>query len=114
MNLTIASREAQGITILDLSGRLVMGQECNSLREQVTQLLGAKKSAILLNLGGLTYVDSSGIGILVESVINTAKEGGRLKLVNLPRLLHNTLMVHRLLAAFEVFDQEEEALASFA
>ena len=114
MNLTIASREAQGVTILDLSGRLVMGQECNSLREQVTQLLAAKKSAILLNLGGLTYVDSSGIGILVESVINTAKEGGRLKLVNLPRLLHNTLMVHRLLAAFEVFDQEEEALASFA
>ncbi len=113
MNLTIASREAQGVTILDLSGRLVMGQECNSLREQVTQLLGAKKSAILLNLGGLTYVDSSGIGILVESVINTAKEGGRLKLVNLPRLLHNTLMVHRLLSAFEEFDQEEEALASF-
>ena len=56
MNLTIASREAQGVTILDLSGRLVMGQECNSLREQVTQLLGATKRAILLNLGGLTYV----------------------------------------------------------
>lgn len=114
MKLTIASREAQGVTILDLSGRLVMGEECNSLREQVAQLLAANKGAILLNLGAVTYVDSSGIGILVEAVINTAKKSGRLKLVNLPRLLHNTLVVHRLLSAFEVFEKEEEALASFA
>ena len=113
MQLTISLREVRGVNVLDLSGRLVLGQECNSLRQQIKDLLDAGKKKILLNLAGLTRVDSSGIGILVEAVVLTAKEGGQFKLVNLPRMVHNTLVVHRLLPAFEVFEREDDALAAF-
>lgn len=113
MKLTMNTREAQGVTVLDLGGKLVLGEECNRLRQQVADLLVAGKKQILLNMGDVTHTDSSGIGILVEAVVLTAKENGRLKLVNLPRVLRNTLSIHRLLPAFEVFGNEEEALASF-
>lgn len=113
MNLTINRRESQDVALLDLSGKLVTGQECDALREHLKQLLAANKKKILLNLGDVTRTDSTGIGTLVEAVVLTAKEGGRLKLVNLPRLLHNTLGIYKLLPAFEVHDSEEEALASF-
>lgn len=113
MKLAINSRESQGVTVLDLSGRVVLGEECNSLRSQVMQLLAANKNKILLNLGDVSYVDSTGIGILVEAVLLTAKQSGELKLVKMPRVLRNTLLVHRLLPVFEIYDNEAEALASF-
>ncbi|MFQ5927264.1 MAG: STAS domain-containing protein [Terriglobia bacterium] len=113
MKLAINTRESQGVTVLDLSGRVVLGEECNSLRKLVAELLAAAKTKILINLGDVAYVDSSGIGILVESVLLTAKQNGALKLVNMPRVLRNTLLIHRLLPVFEVYDNEAEALASF-
>lgn len=113
MNLTINSREIQGVSILDLSGKIVLGEECSSLRGQVTKLLADGKKKILLNLGDVTRVDSSGIGLLVEALVLTAKEGGQLKLLNLPRLVHNTLALHRLLPAFDIYDKEDDSLASF-
>lgn len=113
MNLSINCREIQGVTVLDLSGKVVLGEECNALRRQVGDLLGAEKKSILLNMAAVTHVDSSGIGILVEAVVLSAKQNARLKLVNLPRVLRNTLAIHRLLPAFEVFNNEEAALASF-
>lgn len=113
MNLTINLRETQGATVLDLSGKVVLGEECNRVRDQIQQLLSAGKKKILINLGGVNRVDSSGIGILVEAVILTTKEGGQFKLVNLDRIVYNTLRTHRLLPAFEIFDSEPDALASF-
>lgn len=113
MQLSINERETQGVTVLDLSGRIVLGEECNRLREQVKQLLAADKKKILFNLREVNRVDSSGIGVLVEAAILTAKEGGQFKLVNLSRLLYNTLAMHRLLPAFELHDTEAEALASY-
>ena len=113
VQLSVNTREVQGVAVLDLSGRLVIGEACNTLREQVGQQLASHRKKILLNLGDVSHVDSSGIGILVEAVVLTANEGGKLKLVNLPRLLYNTLVVNWLLQAFEVYDKEEEALASF-
>lgn len=113
MNLTIEQREQQGVVILDLKGKLVLGEECNALRQKVSELLGAGTQKILLNMDEVTGADSSGIGILVEAVVLSAKQGSALKLSKLGRVLRNTLIVHRLMPAFEVFDNEEEALASY-
>lgn len=113
MDLTINRRENQGIVILDLSGRIVLGAECNALREQVKSLLEQGHKKLILNLSEANRVDSAGIGTLVESVILAAKDGGRLKLINVPRLLHSSLVVHRLLQAFEIFPNEADAIASF-
>jgi anti-sigma B factor antagonist len=113
MQLSISTRERQGVTVLDLSGRIVAGEECESLRKTVKDLLAANQKKLLLNMGNVGRVDSTGIGGLVEAVILTAKQGGELKLVNLPRLIHNVLSTHRLLQAFDVYPNEEEALASF-
>lgn len=113
MQLTIEKREVQGVTVVDLNGRLVLGEECARLRETLQQLLAANQKKIVVNLAEVNRVDSSGIGILVEAVVLTAKEGGLLKLVNVPRVIHNILALHRLLPAFEVYENENEALASF-
>ncbi len=113
MELTINRRDQQGVVFLDLGGRLTLGEECNTFRTQVKSLLNEGQRKIVLNLGGIQRVDSAGIGTLVETVILTAKEGGRLKLIQVPRLLHSSLVVHRLLQAFDILDSEEAVLASF-
>jgi anti-sigma B factor antagonist len=113
MPLNINAAEKQGVSVLDLSGRIVAGDECDGLRGRIRDLLVSEKKRILLNMGGVTRVDSTGIGMLVESVIYTAKQGGELKLVNLPRLIGNILATHRLLQAFDIYTSEEEALGSF-
>jgi len=113
MSLEIAEKEAGGATVLTLKGHIVLGDACDSLRERLTQMLAAGKKKIVLELGGVGRVDSSGVGILVEATVLTAKEGGRLKLCHLPRILYNTLYLHHLLQAFEIHASEEEALAAF-
>jgi len=113
MQLTIDAREVQGVRVLSLGGRIVAGPECDSVRNFVKEFLANHWNNILLDLANVTRVDSTGIGMLVESVILTAKEGGQLKLVNVPRLIHNILSTHRLLQAFDIYPTEKEALASF-
>jgi len=113
MPLNIVAREPQGITVLDLSGRIVAGEECDSLRSKIKELLASSNPRVLLNFSDVSRVDSTGIGMLVETVILAAKGGGELKLENLPRLIYNTLYTHRLLPVFEIFENEEQALASF-
>lgn len=113
MQPSINSTEKQGVTVLDLSGRIVAGEECNGVREKVKDLLASNQMKILLNLAEVTRSDSTGIGMLVEAVIVTAKEAGEFKLVNLPRVIYSTLFTHRLLQAFDIYDSEEKALASY-
>jgi anti-sigma B factor antagonist len=113
MQLTIDHREVQGARVLNLSGRIIAGPECDSVRSFIKEFLANHWSNILLDLANVTRIDSTGIGMLVESVIVTAKEGGQLKLVNVPRLIHNILSTHRLLQAFDIYATEKEALASF-
>jgi anti-sigma B factor antagonist len=114
MRLSINTREVSGVTVLDLSGRVIFGEECSTLRKLIQDLVTNGKSKLLLNLADVTYLDSTGVGILVESVIASSKQGWHLKLVNLGRAVRETLALQRLLPVFEVYVNEEEALASFA
>jgi len=113
MQLNITPAEKQGVAVLDLSGRIVAGDEVDALRGKIRDLLASDKKRIVLDMGGVTRIDSTGIGMLVESVIYTTKQGGELKLVNLPRLVANILATHRLLQAFDIHTSTEDALASF-
>ena len=114
MQLTIDHREVQGVQVLNLNGRITAGPECDSVRSFVWGFLANHKNNILLDLANVTRIDSTGIGMLVESVILTVKESGQLKLTRLPRLIHNILSTHRLLQAFDIYPTEADALASFA
>jgi len=114
MQLTIDAKEVEGVRVLTLSGRIVAGPEVDTVRSFVKEFLGNHWNHIVLDLANVTRIDSTGIGMLVESVILTVKEGGQLKLTRLPRLIHNILSTHRLLQAFDIYATEADALASFA
>ncbi len=114
MQLTLNTKAKQGVVVIEANGRLVSGEECESFRKLIRDLLTAEQNRILISLGDVIRVDSTGIGALVEAVILTAKEGGRIKLFNVPRLIRNILSTHRLLQAFDIFETEDEALANCA
>lgn len=111
--LNIQQRQAGDVTILDLSGKITIGEGSVQLRESVRKLLEEGKKKILLNLGDVSYVDSSGIGELVSSYTTTNNQGGQLKLLNLTKKIQDLLMITKLLTVFETFDNESEAVSSF-
>jgi anti-sigma B factor antagonist len=113
MKLDIHNREVKGISILDLGGRLTLGEESNALREEVKQLLDADKKNILLNVADVTYIDSTGIATLVQIHKSSQAKGGTLKLLSLSKKFQETLQLTRLLTVFETFNNETQALASF-
>ena len=112
-NLTIKDRPAGDVTILDLAGKITIGEGSVQLREAVRHLLDDGKQKILLNLGAVSYVDSSGIGELVSSYTTTSHNGGQLKLLNQNKKIHDLLTITKLLTVFECFDDEEAAVSSF-
>jgi anti-sigma B factor antagonist len=111
--LNINERQAGDVTILDLSGKITIGEGSVQLREAVRRLLDDGKKKILLNLGDVSYVDSSGIGELVSSYTTTNNNGGQLKLLNLTKKIQDLLMITKLLTVFQTFDNEQEAVSSF-
>ena len=111
--LSIKERPAGDVTILDLSGKITIGEGSVQLREAVRKLLDDGKKKVLLNLGDVSYVDSSGIGELVSSYTTTNNQGGQLKLLNLTKKIQDLLMITKLLTVFQTFDNEAEAVASF-
>src|ERR1044071_507396 len=111
--LTIKDRQADDVTILDLSGKITIGEGSVQLREAVRRLLDDGKKKILLNLGDVSYVDSSGIGELVSSYTTTNNNGGELKLLNLTKKIQDLLMITKLLTVFETYDNESEARDSY-
>jgi anti-sigma B factor antagonist len=113
MTIKINSREVDGAVILDLNGRLVLGEGTILLREQVRALISKGQKKILLNLQAVPYIDSSGLGELVSAFTAARKEGGDLKLLNLTSKVHGLLQVTKLYTVFEVYDDEEAALRSF-
>ena len=111
--LNIAERQAGDITILDMDGKVTIGEGSVALRNTIRRLLGEGKTKILLNLGGVDYIDSSGIGELVSSFTAVNKEGGTLKLLNLTQKIQDLLAITKLLTVFDVFENEGEALSSY-
>lgn len=111
--LNISERQAGDVTILDLSGKITIGEGSVALRNAIRRLLGEGKNKILLNLGSVGYIDSSGIGELVSSFTAVNKESGQLKLLNLTQKIQDLLAITKLLTVFDVFEDEGEALASY-
>jgi anti-sigma B factor antagonist len=111
--LKITSREMDGITILQMEGRIVLGEESNSLRERVKNLLATNKFKIVMNMGEVTYIDSAGLGTLVAAFHSARNQGAVLKLSNLGQKFQEVLQVTKLLTVFEVFDSEAAAIQSF-
>lgn len=112
-HLTIDERTAGNVTILELDGKITIGDGSVQLREAVRKLLEQGHKNLLIDLGKVDYVDSSGIGELVSCYTTTKNQGGQLKLLNLTKKIQDLLSITKLLTVFETFEGESEALASF-
>ena len=113
MSLEINHRLRDGVVLVDLAGRITLGQGSVQLRDVVAELLAEGTTRIVLNLAAVHYVDSSGIGELVSRHMTARHAGGRLILLHLPQKIRDLLQITKLLSLFEVYDDEETALASF-
>ncbi len=107
------SRTANGVEIIKLDGKITIGAGDSQLREVIGNALTAGKTNLLLDMSGVTTIDSSGIGELVGSYTTVTNRGGKLKLLHLPAKLNELLHVTQLITVFEVYENEPEALASF-
>jgi anti-sigma B factor antagonist len=113
MQLEIRERGSGDVVILDLLGKITIGEGSVQLRDAVSNLLESGRQRIILNLHGVSYVDSSGIGELVSRYTTTKNQGGQLKLLQLPKKIKDLLMITKLLTVFEIYEDEETALSSF-
>ena len=113
MALSIASREVNGVTVLDLSGRITLGEGSVQLRDAVRDLIGKGQKNILVNLGGVNYIDSSGLGELVTAYTSARNQDARLKLLNLTKKVHDLLQLTKLYTVFDIYDDEASAIGSF-
>ena len=113
MSVKISTRQVDGVTVLDTSGRITLGEGSVQLRDAVRDLLSKGQKHILLNLGDVNYIDSSGIGELVSAFTTAKNQGGELKLLNLTRKVHDLLHITKLYTVFDVKDDEASAIASF-
>ena len=111
--LDVKERQAGDVTILDLSGEVRIGEGSIALRDAIRKLVDAGKKKMLLNLGGVRYIDSSGIGELIANYTTVSRQGGQLKLLNLTDRVQNLLVITKLLTVFDAYDNEAEALKSF-
>lgn len=113
MALSIASREVDGVTVLDLSGRITLGEGSVQLREAIRDLIGKGQKKILLNLGDVSYIDSSGLGELVSAFTTSKNQSAALKLLNLTNKVKDVLQLTKLYTVFDIYDAEVTAIASY-
>ena len=114
MSMKASTREIDGVTIMDLSGRITLGEGSVVLRDVVRDLLSKGKKKILANLADVNYIDSSGIGELVSAFTTVKNQGGELKLLNLTKKVHDLLQITKLYTVFDVKDDEASAIKSFS
>jgi len=114
MSLVINTRQSGDVSILDISGRITLGEGASTLRNAIRAMALAGHKRLLLNLGEASHVDSSGLGVLVSAFATLTNHGGQLKLLNVLSRVKDLLLITKLYAVFEVFDDEEAAVGSFA
>ncbi len=113
MSLKISARQVGNVAVLDLSGRITLGEAAGSLRDGIKDLLAKDQKYIVLNLADVTYIDSSGLGELVGGFATVNNRGGRLKLLNLQQRVHELMQITKLYSVFEIFADEVEIVRSF-
>jgi anti-sigma B factor antagonist len=111
--MKIENRTVGDVHILDCSGKIMLGEGTMAVRNSVREVLKQGGKKIILNLGNVNYIDSSGIGELVSSFTTVTNQGGQLKLLNLTKKIQELLAITKLLTVFSVYDSEQAALASF-
>jgi len=112
MTLKIETRQADGVTIMSCQGRIVFGEEAAALRENLKRVLSSSRQ-IVLNLSGVSYIDSGGLGTLVGVYSSARASGAEIKLTGLRQRLRDVLQITKLVTVFEVYDTEQEAIATF-
>jgi anti-sigma B factor antagonist len=113
MNMTINTRQAGDVTIVDIRGRIVLGEESSAMRDMVCDLLSKGHKQILLNLGGVDYIDSVGLGSLVGAFTSVRRQGGELKLVNVSNKVIDIIQLTKLYTVFEIMNDEAAGVRSF-
>ena len=113
MKMTTSTRQVGGVTIVDISGRIVLGKESASVRDMIHDLLSKGHKQILLNLGDVHYIDSAGLGSLVSAAASMRKQEGELKLLNLTSKVTNVMQITRLYTVFDIMDDEAVGVKSF-
>ena len=112
--MQITERAVGGVTILDLSGKLTINEGAQLLKDKSESLAFQGRTQVIVNLGQVPYIDSGGLGQLVACFTTIARMGGRLTLLNLNKKNHDLLSITKLVAVFETFDNEQQAIASYA
>lgn len=113
MNLRATARDSGNVIVIDLSGRITLGEGSALLRQMIRDHLGKGHKKIILNLGDVNYIDSSGIGELVSGFTTVKNQGGELKLLNLTKKVHDLLQITKLFTVFDVHSDERTAVGSF-
>ena len=113
MSLDIQQREHEGVVVLDMKGRITVGPEASALRERIGALSKANTLNVVLNLGHVDYIDSTGLGALVMCATSLRKQGGNVKLLNLNKRNIELLVMTKLATVFDLFGDEQDAINSF-
>lgn len=111
--MKISTRTVDAVTIVDLEGKLILGEDTEQFRTQVRELVQSGAKKVLLNMGNVNYIDSSGVGELVRAYASASSQGGQLKLLGLTKKIHDLLTVTKLLTVFEAHENEKQAIESF-
>ncbi|HET8674620.1 MAG TPA: STAS domain-containing protein [Blastocatellia bacterium] len=111
--MDIKERVVEGVSVLDISGKIVLGEGDIQVKDRIKDLLADGQRSILLNLGDVSYMDSAGLGALISAYTTVKREGGQLKLVNLTKRIKDLLAITKLITVFDTYENENDAIGSY-
>ena len=114
MSAKMSSRQVGEVTVVDLEGRITLGEASHALRDELRHLISKNRKKILLNFAEVSFIDSSGVGQLVAGFTTVSNQGGQLKLLNLSKRVKEVLHMARIASVFEIYDDEAAAIVTFA